>query len=204
MRTPSRQMPGCILAASTAESIHDGEATAQMPAYAPADAWPAPLRYGLLAMMLAAFVGMVIAKPAILVFIAAFSVLIVVVSFFGKDNAPHFEALKKQRQGESICTFARAADCRHNDSWIVRAVYEETKACLPRDYVDTPLRWEDHFVADLKLEWEDVEDIAEAVAQRAGYSLEDCSANPLNGKVSTLGELVLFMAQQPRCPGAAR
>jgi len=175
----------------------------QMPAYVPDNAGPAPVRYGVLTMMLAGFAGVVIAKPAILACIAAFILFIVVVSFFGKDDTPHFQALKEQRLGESICTFARAADCRHNDSWIVRAIYEETKACLPENHRDTPLRWDDHFVDDLKLESEDVEDIAEAVAQRAGYSLDDCSANPLNGKVSTLGDLVLFMMQQPICTGAA-
>lgn len=174
----------------------------QMPAYA-VNPRSAPGAYGILVVVLAGFIGAGIVAPVILAYIATVFLFVVAASFFDRTDT-YLCVLQEQRRGESICSFARAADCRKNDSWIVRAVYEQTKAWLPRNHTDLPLRWTDRFVEDLRIDGEDAEDIAEEVAQRAGYSLDDCSANPLNGKVSTLGDLVLFMMQQPRCPGAVR
>src|SRR4051812_38140996 len=40
-------------------------------------------------------------------------------------DQPRLARLAADRQGESICTFARSFDCRAIDTWIIRAVFEE-------------------------------------------------------------------------------
>ena len=98
-----------------------------------------------------------------------------------------------ERQAESICTFARSFDCRATDTWIVRAVFEELAS-----YVQFPLRPDDRLEADLKIDPDDIDDIAEAIAQRSGRPLEGCEVNPLWGEVTTIRELVEFFVNQPR------
>ena len=98
-----------------------------------------------------------------------------------------------ERQGESICSFARSFDCRATDTWVVRAVFEEVAS-----YVQFPIRPDDRLQEDLKVDSEDLDDIAEAIAQRSGRALEDCEANPLYGKVTTVRELVEFFIHQTR------
>ena len=63
---------------------------------------------------------------------------------------------------------------------------------------DYPIRASDRFMEELRIEGEDVEDIADMVATRAGYDFSDYSANPLAGKVFTVGDLVMFFSHQ-RC-----
>jgi hypothetical protein len=98
-----------------------------------------------------------------------------------------------ERQDESICSFARSFDCRATDTWIIRAVFEEVSI-----FVQFPLRADDRLEADLKIDPEDIEDIVEAIAQRTGRPLEDCEANPLHGKVTTVRELVEYFVNQVR------
>lgn len=98
-----------------------------------------------------------------------------------------------ERQGESICSFARSLDCRATDTWIVRAVFEELAA-----YVQFPIRPDDRLEDDLKIDSDDIDDVAEAVAQRTGRPLDAREANPLYGKVTTVRELVEFFRHQPR------
>ena len=104
-----------------------------------------------------------------------------------------------ERRDESICSFARSFDCRATDTWIVRAVFEE----LTR-YVRFPIRPDDRLRDDLKIDHDDVGDIAEVIAQRTGRQLLDCEANPLYGRVTTVRELVEFFVRQPRREGPLR
>jgi hypothetical protein len=97
------------------------------------------------------------------------------------------------RRGESICTFARSFDCRRTDTWIVRAVWEELG-----NWCAFPLRREDRLADDLGIDSEDLDDLAEVVAQRTGRTLEECEGNPWFGKVTTVGALVSFFEHQPR------
>lgn len=45
-------------------------------------------------------------------------------------------ALAQEREGESICDFARAFDTRTTDTWVIRAVYEQLQQQLGRVYPD--------------------------------------------------------------------
>jgi hypothetical protein len=98
-----------------------------------------------------------------------------------------------ERQAESICTFARSFDCRATDTWIVRAVFEELAS-----YVKFPIRPDDRLEDDLKVDFDDIDDIAEAIAQRTNRPLENYEANPLYRKVTTVRELVEFFVHQTR------
>lgn len=97
-----------------------------------------------------------------------------------------------QRDGESLCTFARSFDYRSIDTWIIRAVYEQVQPL-----VDFPLRKTDRFDRELDL-YDDLEELAEEVAQRTGRPLANCESNPWYGKVNTLEDFVAFFSSQPQ------
>jgi hypothetical protein len=105
--------------------------------------------------------------------------------------------LAAARAEESICEFARSFD-RQTDTWVIRAVYEELSQYLTIDGRPIPVRRHDRWDEDLRIDSGDFEDIAEDAAFRAGRTLDDCSANPLYGKVHTVGDLVSFLEHQPR------
>lgn len=97
----------------------------------------------------------------------------------------------EHRSGESICSFARSFDCCAIDTWIIRGVYEEFSWSYP-------IRPEDSFREDLHIDDEDYEDSVVAIAERIGRSLEDMENNPMNGKIKTVRDLVLFLQYQPK------
>lgn len=105
--------------------------------------------------------------------------------------------LAAARAEESICEFARSFD-RQTDTWVIRAVYEELSQYLAIDGRAIPVRRHDRWIEDLGIDSGDFEDIAEDVAFRAGRKMDDCNANPLYGKVHTVGDLVSFLEHQPR------
>jgi hypothetical protein len=107
--------------------------------------------------------------------------------------------LAQQRMGDSICTFARSFNRRVVDPWVVRATYEEFHAYYDRLL---PIRASDGIEEDLKMDWDDVDDLLADVAFRAGRSLENLELNPLYGQVRNVGDLVLFLMYQPKS-GAA-
>jgi hypothetical protein len=94
------------------------------------------------------------------------------------------------RVTESIGTFARSFDRRTMDPWIIRAVYEAFSTAFP-------IRASDRFDRDLRLDDEDWEAAAIAIAQRAGRSMESSKRNPMYGKVRTVRDLVEFLHHQP-------
>ena len=109
----------------------------------------------------------------------------------------HLSKLAVQRQGESICNFARDADSHTHDTWVIRAVYEQTQSYLMPEFQSLPLKWHDSFEQDLKMDADDVEDIVLEVAERTGRNLTETAENPMHGKVNTVGDLVIFMVAQP-------
>jgi len=126
------------------------------------------------------------------------AVLGVAVAYQMIATRAHLRRLANERVGESICTFAREANCRENDSWAVRAVYEQIQEYLGKEFKNFPVRWSDDFERDLKIDLEDVEDIiAIEAAQRARRNLANPHTNPLYGKVKTVGDLVRFLVSQP-------
>lgn len=105
-------------------------------------------------------------------------------------------AFAEERCEESICDFAREFDCRHVDTWIIRAVYEELLS-----YLDLPglsLRADDDLHETLQLDGDDLDmDLVSQIAQRTGRSLEKTENNPYYDKVRTVRDLVLFFNHQP-------
>jgi hypothetical protein len=131
----------------------------------------------------------------VLCFVAFFGAISVIEA---KRTKAQLSKLAEQRAGESICTFAREASCRTNDTWVVRAVYEQVQSYLGSEFQSFPLRWNDPFEKDLKIDIEDVEDvIASEVAERTGRNFSETAGNPMYAKVSTVGDLVLFFCAQP-------
>jgi hypothetical protein len=103
-----------------------------------------------------------------------------------------------QRQGESICTFVRAFDCRAFDTWVLRATYEQLTEC-----VGFPVRPGDRLVEDLAIASEDLNDLAEEIGRAAGRSMQDTADNPWFGQVNTVAEACDFMMCQPRVTATA-
>ncbi len=105
--------------------------------------------------------------------------------------------LAASRREENICRFARSFD-RSADSWILRAVYEEVSRFLEVDRRPIPIRREDRCAEDLKIDPEDLDDLARDIAFRARRSMDACDKNPFYGKVKTVGDIVTFLECQPR------
>jgi len=100
--------------------------------------------------------------------------------------------LAKDRQEEDLCTFARAFDRRSIDPRIIRAVYEG----LQDHYQGFPIRSTDRFVEDLKMDNEDLDEFIADIAGRIGRSMAGVAGNPLNGRISSVNDLVLFYIHQ--------
>lgn len=114
--------------------------------------------------------------------------------------AQRLRALAASRAGEDIGHFARQANCRVHDAWVVRAVYEtlaqELAACARLPHFAP--RWDDDLWRTLRLDEEDMDmALLPVMAARAGRSLRDTSANPWHGRVRTVGDLVRFLCAQP-------
>ena len=104
----------------------------------------------------------------------------------------------RRERDDTICDFRRSFDVRQVDPWIIRATYEAFGRWFDAKEVHFPLRASDAIRDDLKVDPEDVEDLVHEVAQRAGYDISNCEANPLYGKVQTVGDFVMFFTHQPR------
>ncbi|TDU70908.1 hypothetical protein EI77_02026 [Prosthecobacter fusiformis] len=103
------------------------------------------------------------------------------------------QSLKSSR-ADTICAFRKAFDCRVVDPWIIRATYQEVQN-WSRGF---PLEATDNLMEQLKMEAEDLDDLAEDIAKRSGYDLADISGNPWYQRVTTARELVLFINHQPK------
>ena len=138
---------------------------------------------------LVAWVGL----PAAAGIVAAFALMLALMVEDGRRRAA---AIRRERAGDSICTFARSFDRRAVDPWILRATWEEFASIL-----SFPVRATDR--VDEHIHPEDCDDIAEEIAVRAGRSLDDSKRNPMFGRVCTVRDLVLFLQHQPRVATAA-
>jgi hypothetical protein len=105
--------------------------------------------------------------------------------------------LAEARRGESICSFARSFERRAVDTWVIRAVFEELQPYCRYGRRVLPLRATDDLEEVLRIDPEDLCDLATDMAFRAGRSLEGCDENPFFGRVRTASDLVLFLANQP-------
>ena len=204
MRSAKCEVRGGALAESTACVIHLGSAMRNTASrFMPPVAVRPPLRWParcFLAVMAVAFMAVFwTSSVAVGGSLLALGSLVAVLS---RREALRLARMAQSRAGESICQFARSIDCRRVDTWVVRAVYEELQRSLSLAMA-VPLRMTDHLQRDLRLDADDLDDLVVDMAQRARRSLADTSANPLFGKVTTVGDLVEFLQAQPRLPTCA-
>jgi hypothetical protein len=129
-------------------------------------------------------------------------VALFVVFLFWQHAEKHRYSMRTWAQshsGENICSFVRAFDFRHIDTWILRAVYEELSMYLEVDGRPFPVRADDHWEEDLHIDPADMElDIFPDIAHRACRSLEHTEKNPFYDRVKTLRDLVSFLEHQPK------
>lgn len=111
----------------------------------------------------------------------------------------------QEREGESICGFARSFNTRVVDTWVIRAVFEALQAETEVDGKCVPIRADDSLTDDLLIDEDDLDlCVVEVVAQRCGRGLDCFDENPMIGKVKTAGDLVMFFNLQPvesKAPG---
>jgi hypothetical protein len=126
------------------------------------------------------------------------------VAVIGRLGTERLASQAREREGEDIGTFARAFD-RHSptfDPWVVRAVWDGLSPWTTlRDGRRLPLRPDDD-LAVLGCVDDDLDDLAEEVTIRTRRSMANPEANPLHGRVRTVGDLVAFVSFQPREPAA--
>ena len=144
-------------------------------------------------------VAIVIYQPWYLLVIAGIALLVIVWSAIDQPKVErHFHNLCKERNGLSICEFAREFDPKVVDTWIIRAVYEQLQAALPTKE-NVPIKASDGLFNTLMLDEDDLDlDLVEEIAQRTSRSLEGYESNPYYGKVTTARNLVLFFNHQAR------
>lgn len=149
-------------------------------------------------LLLAAIVGGVLAG---IVFSSSFRIILASVIALGVVfhllEMRRLRRLAAERAGEGLCTFARSFSRPGLDPWVVRATYEELTPWVAVGETWVPLRASDRLDKDLRIDWEDVEDIVKDIALRSGRSLQNPERNPLYGRVRTVGELVQFIVLQP-------
>ncbi len=129
--------------------------------------------------------------------VGGFVLLLLLAIVFSIPDMRRAKRIAEERKGDSICTFARSFDVRAVDPWVLRAVYEELV-----ELCGFPLRAEDSFYEELRV---DPEDLAEAVvwlAARAGRSVESVEGNTIDLQWGSVCELVMFLVRQPRTVGA--
>jgi hypothetical protein len=108
-------------------------------------------------------------------------------------------ALAFQREGQTICEFARDFEAREVDTWIIRAVYEQLQGQLKHVHPSFPIRADDRLKEDLLLDDDDLDmDLAQEVELRTGISIANPDNNPYFGKVRSVRDFVLFFEHQAK------
>ncbi|MEL6614741.1 MAG: hypothetical protein AAFQ43_03335 [Bacteroidota bacterium] len=160
----------------------------------PLDSDSGPLPFELILVLVAlavTLIGLAIAFP---VFAAILAARYGAAALY---NNWHLARLRKGREGESICTFARAFDLRQIDPWIVRAVWDALQPYVGSKKRDFPIRPSDDITRDLCVDPEDGDELVASCAKRAGRSMEDAEQNPLFGSIWTVEDFVRFLNAQP-------
>jgi hypothetical protein len=103
--------------------------------------------------------------------------------------------LAAERQGETICHFARSLDYRRLDTKIIRAVYEglQDRFCLR-----LPIRASDDLGQTFRIDPEDLEDFIIETADRCGRCMDGYERNPYHAEVSMVSGLINFLCAQPK------
>ena len=166
-----------------------------MPKYQPPQSLPAIVAVAIIG-ILVGYVAYIIWNMPIL------TVPLPVLALFAwRSGVKHKAKLLKmmeQREGQSICEFARAFDRRSVDPYVIRAVYEGLADYLNLDGVSVPIQPEDDLFKDLQMDEDDLDlDLFSEIAFRTGRSLENLDENPFTGKVNTARDLVMFFNGLP-------
>jgi len=153
----------------------------------------------LIACVFAVGVYFAIAKPvALLIAVSALTLLSLVAKQQSEREARKLLTLASEREGQSICEFARDFDARAVNTWIIRAVYEQLQEQLKHIHPAFPVRADDRLKEDLLLDDDDLDmDLAHEVEARTGISIDESGSNPYFGKVKTVRDFVLFFQSQP-------
>ena len=156
------------------------------------DSGPLTLKVKLvLAALAVALVGLAIAFPLFA------GILVALYGAAALYNSWHLARLRKGREVESICTFARAFDLRQIDPWVVRAVWDALQPYVRSKGRDFPIRPSDDITRDLCVDPEDGDELVASCAKRAGRSMEYAEQNPLFGSIWTVEDFVRFLNAQP-------
>ena len=144
-----------------------------------------------------AFIGLY--YPLFLAIIFGLFLFVSLWSYFeGPVVDKYFDNLRLEREGLSICDFAKEFDCKVVDTWIIRAVYEQIQENIMLDK-EVPIKGSDRLYEDLGFESDDVDlDLAVQISQRTGRTMKGCRDNPYFEKVHTVADLVMFFNRQPR------
>ena len=136
-------------------------------------------------------------RALLALFAPLIALMVVVTAPFAIVRGRRLARLRKEREGEGICTFARAFDRRTTDPWTIRAVHDELQPYFETRDGPVPLRPSDRLYEDLAIDGDDeLDDVAQTIARRTGRPLEGVERNPVLS-VETVGDLVRFFAHQP-------
>jgi acyl carrier protein len=103
-----------------------------------------------------------------------------------------------KRSEDLICSFARSLDCRHLDTQVIRATYEEFQHYLQDVSPTFPIRRTDRFEKDLHIDGDDVTDILVAVTKRCDRVNEFTAAWPKERKIETVADLIQYVCNLPK------
>jgi hypothetical protein len=133
----------------------------------------------------------------ILLFFLFVSVVTLIGSIASRIDTRRKLALAASRRCNPLCAFARSLNLRSVDPWVVRAAFEELQPYFPEESRPFPILPTDRLVDDVGIDPDEVDDIAQDIAARAGYSLDHSQENPVYGRVDTIGDLIQFFTHQP-------
>jgi len=139
---------------------------------------------------------------ALVIFLAVVGTIVTVSLLIGIRDTRRLRLLAQERQGDSICSFARSLDYRRQDTTVIRAVHETLQEHLKNACPAFPIRPSDDVDQVYRIDLEDYEDMVVDIADRTGRSLEDYERNPYYRQISTVSGLINFLCAQPMAPGA--
>ncbi len=145
------------------------------------------------------FVAMAIAmswqEPVLL---PVFLVFGIVVAMRSAARTRESRKIALEREGLSICEFARSFDRRSVDPYIIRAVYEGLAEFNMVDGKNIPIMPDDDLFKDYGMDPDDLhEDVMEVLAFRTGRSIDYSNENPFTGEINTARDLVFCLNGQP-------
>jgi hypothetical protein len=129
------------------------------------------------------------------IILVAFAAFIAVSIVLGVVDRRRLRRLAAERQGETICHFARSLDYRRLDTKSIRAVYEGLQDLL---CLRLPIRASDDVGETFRIDPEDFEEFVIETADRCGQCLDGYERNPYYAGVSRVSGLINFLCAQPK------